>query len=91
MDIQVISSSQGEEKLSFKKTDISTLYIVQHEIQKNPDVDFAGVIVKHPLTNECWMRLSSKSDPRQNLSNATENAVRAVNDMRNALNADIST
>ena len=28
---------------------------------KDKNTDFAGVIIKHPLTNEIWMRVNSKS------------------------------
>ena len=68
MEAQVLDSTDSEIGLSFMETDIATLYIIQHELLKNPDVEFAGVIVKHPLTNECRMRVSSKSDPAQNIA-----------------------
>ena len=75
--------------MSFQESDIATLYIIQHELLKNPDVEFAGVIVKHPLTNECWMRVVSKTDPNQNLADAVDSAVRIVDEMRDTLNTDI--
>ncbi len=44
--------------------DISVLYIIQHEIQKNTDVKFAGVILKHPLIREYMLKiLTTKSEP----------------------------
>ena len=52
MDIQVINSESKEMSLSMKDADIGLLYIVQHELLKQSGVDFAGVIVKHPLKNE---------------------------------------
>ena len=45
------------------ETDIGILYIIQHELLQDSNIDFAGVIVKHPLTNECWMRINSSSKP----------------------------
>lgn len=89
MEAQVLNSSEHEVGLSFKESDIATLYIVQHELLKNDEVEFAGVIVKHPLTNECWMRVTSRSDPNQNITDAVETAIRAAGEMRDALNADI--
>lgn len=89
METQVLDSTDHEIGLAFKETDIATLYIVQHELLKNPDVEFAGVIVKHPLTNECQMRVTSKSDPAQNITEATETAIRTANEMRDALNTDV--
>ncbi len=84
-----MSPGEHEVGLSFKESDIATLYIIQHELLKNPDVEFAGVIVKHPLTNECWMRVVSKTDPNQNLADAVDSAVRTVDEMRDTLNTDI--
>lgn len=89
MKTQVLDSADHEIGLAFTETDIATLYIVQHELLKNPDVEFAGVIVKHPLTNECQMRVTSKSDPAQNIAEAAEAAIRTANEMRDALNTDV--
>ena len=76
-------------EMSFTDTDISTLYIVQHEMQKNPDVEFVGVIVKHPLTGECRMRISSKSSAEQNMSEAVDAAIRSASEMRDTMNTDV--
>jgi DNA-directed RNA polymerase subunit L len=89
MEAQVLDSSDSEIGLSFMETDIATLYIIQHELLKNPDVKFAGVIVKHPLTNECRMRVSSESDPARNIADAADAAIQAANEMRDALNTDV--
>ena len=53
-----MKSSSKEVNLSIKQSDIGTLYIVQHELLKEKDIGFAGLIIKHPLTNECWMRVN---------------------------------
>lgn len=89
MEAQVLDSTDSEIGLSFMETDIATLYIIQHELLKNPDVEFAGVIVKHPLTNECRMRVSSKSDPARNIAEAADAAIRTAGEMRDALNTDV--
>lgn len=89
MEAQVLDSTDSEVGLSFMETDIATLYIIQHELLKNPDVEFAGVIVKHPLTNECRMRVSSKSDPARNITEAAEAAIQTANEMRDALSTDV--
>ena len=89
MDAQVLDSTDSEIGLSFMETDIATLYIIQHELLKNPDVEFAGVIVKHPLTNECRMRVNSKSDPARSIADAADAAIQTANEMRDALNTDV--
>ena len=63
MHAQVVSSAPKEINLSIKDTDVGILYIIQHELLKTSNVDFAGVIIKHPLTNECWMKVNSKNKP----------------------------
>ena len=67
MNAQVITSETKEISLSITETDIGILYIIQHELLKASNVDFAGVIVKHPLTNECWMRINSSSKPLEEI------------------------
>ena len=89
MESQVLGSAENDIVLTFMETDIATLYIIQYELLKNPDVEFAGVIVKHPLTNECQMRVTSKSDPVQNIHDAAEAAIRTANEMKDALSTDV--
>ena len=72
MNAQVISSEPKEISLSITETDIGILYLIQHELLKASTTDFAGVIVKHPLTNECWMRVNSSSKPLGEIKKATE-------------------
>jgi DNA-directed RNA polymerase subunit L len=62
MHAQVVSSAPKEINISIKDTDVGILYIIQHELLKTSSIDFAGVIVKHPLTNECWMRINSNGN-----------------------------
>lgn len=78
MNTRVLSSSDNEINLSITDSDIATLYIVQHELLKHKGVDFAGAIVKHPLTNECWMRVGSKKNPVVEITAATETAIKQV-------------
>ncbi len=51
MNAQVISLEPKELSLSIIDADIGILYIIQHELLKESKIDFAGVILKHPLTN----------------------------------------
>ncbi|MDX1595959.1 MAG: RpoL/Rpb11 RNA polymerase subunit family protein [Nitrosopumilaceae archaeon] len=89
MNAQVLSSSKQEINLSVKESDIATLYIIQHELLKDSNVDFAGVIVKHPLTNECWVRINSKSNPIQDLKKATDSAIKIADDVKKLFNSTI--
>ena len=76
MNAQVISSEPKEISISIAEADIGILYIVQHELLKVSNVDFAGVIVKHPLTNECWMKINSSTKPLNEIKKATDTSIK---------------
>ncbi|HJM79285.1 MAG TPA: RpoL/Rpb11 RNA polymerase subunit family protein [Nitrosopumilus sp.] len=76
MNAEVINSEPKEISISVTETDIGVLYIIQHELLKASNVDFAGVIVKHPLTNECWMRINSSSKPLTEIKKSAESAIK---------------
>ena len=89
MHAQVVSSAPKEINLSIQDTDVGILYIIQHELLKTSSIDFAGVIIKHPLTNECWMRVNSNSKPIQEIKKATEKAIKTTNELKKLFNSTI--
>jgi len=90
MQAQVIHSSSKEVNLSIKESDVSTLYIIQHELLKDSAIEFAGVIIKHPLTNECWMRVNtSKSSPLKEITKASESAIKISENLKKLFNSKI--
>lgn len=90
MQAQVIHSSSKEVSLSIKESDVATLYIIQHELLKDSAIDFAGVIIKHPLTNECWMRVNtSKSNPLKEITKASESAIKISENLKKLFNSKI--
>ena len=89
MQAQVVSSEPKELNLSIKDTDIGILYIIQHELLQTSKTDFAGVIVKHPLTNECWMRVNSNTKPIQEIKNATQTAEKTAEELKKLFNSTI--
>ena len=82
MNAQVISSEAKEINLSITETDIGILYLIQHELLKESNIDFAGVIVKHPLTNECWMRINSSSKPLTEVKKSAESAIKMADEFK---------
>ncbi len=85
-----MASSEKEVNLSIKKSDVGTLYIIQHELLQDSGVDFAGVIVKHPLTNECWMKVrSSKTDPIDKIRKAADTAISTTDDLKKLFSSKI--
>ncbi len=89
MHAQIVSSEPKELNLSIKNTDVGILYIIQHELLKSSNIDFAGVIVKHPLTNECWMKVNSKNKPIQEIKNATQTAIKTIEELKKLFNSKI--
>ena len=60
MEVQLRELTKKEANLSIMSGDIGILYIIQNELLKNSGIEFAGVITRHPLTDELWMRVVSK-------------------------------
>lgn len=89
MQAQVISSEPKEISLSIKETDIGILYIIQHELLQESNIDFAGVIIKHPLTNECWMRINSTTKPLGEIKKATDSAIKMADELKQLFNSKI--
>ena len=90
MDAKITDSSSKEISLTITKSDIGTLYIVQHELLKEPSVEFAGVIMKHPLTKEYWMRVNtSKGNPLKEIEKATRTAIEYTNELKKLVNSKI--
>ena len=89
MNIQVINSDAKEASLAVKDADIGALYIIQHELLKDKNTDFAGVIIKHPLTNEIWMRVNSKSKPISQVSTAADTAIAEVAKLQKVITSQI--
>ena len=51
MQIQVMNSNSKEASLSILEADIGTLYVVQHELLKTSNVDFAGIVMTVSYTH----------------------------------------
>ena len=81
MDVQIRDLTKKEANLSIMNGDIAVLYLTQHELLKNPNTEFAGVITRHPLTNEIWMRVNS-TNPLKDISQATNTAIESINEIK---------
>lgn len=72
----------NEIELKVSEEDISILYVVQHELLKEKSVDFAGVIQKHPLTNEFQLKVVTKrKDPMEVIQDASASAAEYSKDL----------
>ena len=89
MDAQVITLEPKEASLSISDGDIGILYIIQHELLKESKIDFAGVIVKHPLTNEIHMKINSSTKPLGEMKKATDSAIKMAEGFKKLFNSKI--
>ena len=89
MNAQVINSEAKEISFSITEADIGILYIIQHELLNASNVDFEGVIVKHPLTNECWMRINSSTKPLTEVKKSTESAIKMAEEFKELFNSKL--
>ena len=86
MNVELVNSNSNEVNVSIKDGDIGILYLIQHELLKNKEIDFAGVIMKLPSTYEIWMRVNSKKNPISQISTSTDSVITAVNDLKKLVN-----
>lgn len=63
MQAEISKLTNEEVELKFKDEDISILYILQHYLLKEQNVDFAGVIVKHPLIKDFLVKITTQDPP----------------------------
>lgn len=86
MHAEVTHAKDNELEFRILNLDISILYVIQHEIQKNDDVKFAGVILKHPLIREYMLKiLTSRSEPQKILLGSIDLSIQYTNDLSGML------
>ena len=88
MDVQIRDLTKNEANLSIMNGDIGVLYLTQRELLKNPNAEFAGVITRHPLTSELWMRVVS-SNPINDIVKATDTAITTTTDLKKLVTSKI--
>ncbi|MGA8842779.1 MAG: RpoL/Rpb11 RNA polymerase subunit family protein [Nitrososphaeraceae archaeon] len=76
MLVEIQKSKEHELELKIAEEDISILHIVQHELLKEPDIDFAGVILRHQLMKEYLFRIVSRTgDPYDSLGRSIKSSL----------------
>ena len=81
MEVQLRDSTKKEANLSIFGGDIGVLYIIQDELLKSSTTQFAGVITKHPLTDELNMSVVS-SNPLKDIVKATNTVIEGVTELK---------
>jgi len=92
MHAEVTHAKEKELEFKIHDIDISILYIIQHEIQKDSDNKFAGVVLKHPLIREYMLKvLTNKNDPFKAINDSVDNAIKYTNDLSGMLKLTIGS
>lgn len=82
----MLSAKENELELKLQDEDIAVMYIIQHELLKEKSVDFAGVILKHPLTREYFIRVvTRKRDPFEVIQEASAKASEVMKELSGAI------
>jgi DNA-directed RNA polymerase subunit L len=82
MYAEVLSAKDDELELKLQDEDISVMYIIQHELLKEKSVEFAGMILKHPLTREYFVRVATKrKDPFEVIQEAGTKAAEVMKEI----------
>jgi DNA-directed RNA polymerase subunit L len=82
MYAEVLTARDEELELKLQDEDISVMYIIQHELLKEKSVEFAGMILKHPLTREYLVRVVTKrKDPFEVIQEAGTKAAEVMKEI----------
>jgi DNA-directed RNA polymerase subunit L len=79
---EITDVKDNELTIKIREEDISILHIVQHELLKEKSVDFAGVILEHPLIKDFKMKVTTKrKDPMEVVQDASASAAEYSKDL----------
>ena len=88
MEVQLRELTKKEVNLSILNGDIGILYVIQNELLKSSGIEFAGVITRHPLTDELWMRVVS-NNPVKDTIKATNTAIETATELKKLLTSKL--
>ena len=87
---EITDIKENKIELKLQEEDISVMYIVQHELLKQRDVEFAGVMLKHPLIKDYILRvLTKKTDPVEAVRDASVSASEYVEELASTLKSNL--
>ena len=94
MQAEIENSKSNELNLNVSE-DISILYIVQHELLNQKEVEFAGVVLKHQLKEDFSFRIvTKKSKPldilHKALQSSSDNALKLKEMIESEVNKEKS-
>ena len=88
---EILDLEDREVEIKLQEEDISVMYIVQHELLKEKNVEFAGVVLKHPLIEDFLIRvITKKKDPISAFQNACSTASEIIQNLNTVLGEELS-
>ena len=84
MEVQLRDLTKKEANLSIFGGDAGILNVIQDELLQSSSTKFAGVITRHPLTDEIWMRVVS-TNPLKDIIKATSAAIEDTAELKKLL------
>jgi DNA-directed RNA polymerase subunit L len=79
-------------ELKIREEDISVLYIVQHELLKNKNIEFAGVVLKHQLIKDYILRIISKdASAMETLHKSLDSGIKEIQNIKQILDSQFKS
>ena len=87
---EIVDVHKNEVELKLQEEDISIMYIIQHELLKEPSIEFAGVMLKHPLVKDYILRVTTKKgNPVRAIEQASTSASENIKTLTSSLKASL--
>jgi DNA-directed RNA polymerase subunit L len=87
---EIIDIKENELELKLQEEDISVMYIIQYELLKGRNVEFAGVMLKHPLIKDYILRvLTRKKDPIDAVRDASVSSLEYLKELAGILKSNL--
>jgi DNA-directed RNA polymerase subunit L len=87
---EITNFNQNELELKLQEEDISIMYIIQYELLKERNVEFAGVTLKHPLIRDYTLRIvTKKGNPIESIRDVSITTSNYLKEIASALKANL--
>jgi DNA-directed RNA polymerase subunit L len=87
---EITDFNENELELKLQEEDISIMYIIQHELLKERNVEFAGVMLKHPLIRDYTLRIATKrGNPIEAIRDVSVSTSNYLKEIASALKANL--
>ena len=87
---EITDFNENEVELKLQEEDISIMYIVQHELLKERNVEFAGVMLKHPLVRDYTLRIvTKKGNPIESIRDVSVTTSNYIKEIASTLKTNL--